>query len=105
MEVRFLLCLITVEAVTQLICKAEIFDNLRDCLSSRSKFLDSLLSCPYCVSVWISVMGVAIFYYWECLSWFSYIMVLHRLSNVLHDFISLLIQFKIALILRRTKEN
>jgi len=105
MEVRFLFCLITVEAVTQLICKAEIFDNLRDWLSSRSKFLNSLLACPYCVSVWSGLLGLIIFYYWECLNWFSYIMVLHRVSNVLHDFISLLTQFKIDLILRRKKEH
>jgi hypothetical protein len=101
MVMKFLFCLITVEAVTQLICKAEVFDNLRDWLSDKSKFLDSLLSCPYCVSVWVSLFGVIIFYFWECLNWFSYIMALHRVSNILHDLISSLLAFKINLILSR----
>jgi len=101
MEVRFLLCLITVEAVTQLICKAEIFDNLRDWLNSRSKFLDSLLSCPYCVSVWAGMLGLIIYFFWEDLRWFAYLMFLHRTSNIFHDLISTLTNFKINLILKR----
>ena len=44
---KLLLLIIAAEAMTQLACKGEIFDPLREWLKSLSMFTDRLLSCPY----------------------------------------------------------
>jgi hypothetical protein len=98
---KLILCIIAAEAMTQLTCKAEIFNRLRDWLKSLSKFTDELLSCPYCVSVWVAGFTVLLAITWEWSFWFVYLLVIHRMSNFLHDLIRIVLNFKIDQILRR----
>lgn len=98
---RLILCIIAAEAMTQLTCKAEIFNRLRDWLKSLSGFTDELLSCPYCVSVWVAGFTVLLCVCYEWTWWFILLLVIHRISNVLHDVFSIVVNFKIDQILRR----
>ncbi len=97
---KYLLAIIAVEALTQLICKAEIFDTPREWLS-RCSFFERLLSCGYCVSVWSALFVIVLLMFWNYTQWFILLLVLHRISNVLHDVYGVLLQAKINLILRR----
>lgn len=98
---RLILCIIAAEAMTQLACKAEIFNRLRNWLKSLSGFTNDLLSCPYCVSVWVAAFTVLLCISYEWSWWFILLLVIHRASNVLHDVFGILLNFKIDQILRR----
>lgn len=98
---KLILCIIAAEAMTQLTCKGEIFDPLREWLKSLSTFTDRLLSCPYCVSVWVAGFTVILYAYYEWAWWFVLLLVIHRMSNLLHDLSRIVLNFKIDQILRR----
>jgi hypothetical protein len=88
----FVLSLILVESITELLTKSEIFSPVREFFFNRRKgnkvcnFIYKLLDCGYCTSVWVS-FGVYITFVFFCnkitLSLF-FILILHRLSNVVH---------------------
>jgi hypothetical protein len=98
---KLILCIIAAEALTQLVCKAEIFDKLREWLKNLSDFTNRLLSCPYCVSVWTATFTVGLYNFWDSISWFILLLVIHRMSNVLHDMFRVVQNFKIDQILNR----
>jgi uncharacterized membrane protein len=98
---KLILCIIAAEAMTQLTCKAEIFNRLRNWLKSLSKFTDELLSCPYCVSVWVAAFTVILLVFYEWTWWFIILLVIHRMSNLLHDLTRIVLNYKIDQILRR----
>ena len=87
--------------MTQLVCKAEIFNRLREWVKSLSKFTDELLSCPYCVSVWVAGFTVILLIAYEWTWWFILLLVIHRMSNFLHDLTRIVLNFKIDQVLRR----
>lgn len=91
--------IIYVEAVTEVIVSGSIFVRFRNAISKKSEFLGDLISCGYCLSVWVSAtiawglpgrifqsmsQHQAFFY----VDIFVKIFVLHRLSNILHEGIS-----------------
>jgi hypothetical protein len=98
---KLILCIIAAEAMTQLACKAEIFNRLREWVKSLSKFTDELLSCPYCVSVWVAGFTVILLIAYEWTWWFILLLVIHRMSNFLHDLTRIVLNFKIDQVLRR----
>lgn len=98
---KLIMCIIAAEAMTQLACKAEIFDRLREWLKGLSRFTNELLSCPYCVSVWVAGFTVVLYVSYEWSWWFILLLVIHRASNVVHDVFSIVLNFKIDQILRR----
>lgn len=98
---KLIMCVIAAEAMTQLACKAEIFDRLRCWMKSLSVFTDRLLSCPYCVSVWIAGFTVLLYISYAWSWWFVLLLVIHRVSNVLHDLFGIVLNYKIDQILRR----
>lgn len=98
---ELLLCIITVEALTQLVCKAEIFDMPRNWIKGLSVFTNKLLSCPYCVSVWMAIFTVCLYYFYPYTKWFMLILVIHRASNLFHDSYKIVQNFKIDQILNR----
>ena len=100
-SVKILMCIIAAEAMTQLVCKGEIFDPLRERLKSFSSFTDRLLSCPYCVSVWVAGFAVVLYVYYEWSWWFIYLLMIHRLSNVAHDIYKVVLNYKIDQVLNR----
>lgn len=98
---ELILCIIAAEAMTQLTCKAEIFDRLRDWLKSLSGFTNDLLSCPYCVSVWVAGFTVILYIGYEWAWWFVLLLAIHRVSNVLHDIFRIIFNIKLDQILKR----
>jgi len=87
--------------LTQLACKAEIFDRPREWLKSLSNFTNLLLSCPYCVSVWAAAFVTLLFFTWEYSQWFVIGLVIHRVSNFVHDLFRVVQNFKVDQILNR----
>jgi hypothetical protein len=95
------MCIIAAEAMTQLTCKAEIFNAPRSWLKNLSSFTNELLSCPYCVSVWVAGFTAILYTGYEWSWWFILLLVIHRISNVLHDLFMIILNFKIDQILKR----
>lgn len=91
---KFLLIIICVEAITELLSKSEFFMPLRKYLFEKQKpvyrFLHDIIDCPYCLSVWVSVINVVYFYFifkYTTSIIFMFIpmvLVFHRMSNILH---------------------
>lgn len=88
-----LLAAIFVEGTTELFVKSLLFDKLREFLFKKSSFLQKLLSCGYCTSVWVAILP-AIFLIFKIIKpeiilapvWFlGLVVVLHRLSNYVHN--------------------
>jgi len=84
-----LLLIISTEATTEIICKSLIFEPLKKWIHEKRdkktfNFLNRLLDCPYCTSVWVA--GLLLFLY-GVVPHFKYaliLLVLHRLSNLFH---------------------
>lgn len=91
--IQVLLCVVLTELLTELAIKSEIFKPLRQQLFKLGEWFQKLFTCGYCFSVWAG-FGVAF------LTQTSYpltgshsldlglmALVIHRLSNVLHNVI------------------
>lgn len=98
---KLILCIIAAEAMTQLACKAEIFDYLRSKIQGMSSFTSRLLECPYCVSVWVAGYTSLLYFSYEYVDWFIIIMVIHRASNFIHDLFRIVQNYKIDQVLGR----
>jgi predicted Abi (CAAX) family protease len=54
------------------------------------RFIHALVDCPYCLSVWVSLLCVVLLYLYinNCLPfvlvWACVVIIFHRLSNILH---------------------
>ena len=72
---KLILSIIAAEALTQLACKGEIFDNLREWLKSLTRFTFLLLSCSYCVSVWVAASVTIMYFTWEYSQFFVVVVV------------------------------
>lgn len=99
---KWILLIIATEALTQLLCKAEIFNRPRYWLSSKCWFFKELLSCPYCVSVWAAIFILSLLPFWQYSKWLLFILAIHRLSNALHDLFGVITGKKIDLIVKRS---
>lgn len=80
------LSILAVEAATELIVKSEIFRPLVNRLKNAGPFMEKLLSCGFCTSVWVSMPPALVFagltspvlvIFW--------LLVFHRGSNYLHN--------------------
>lgn len=97
-KVWFLLAaVLATEAATNLLTKSEFSSKLikKPLFKYREnkvcKFLHDLLDCGYCTSVWMAIVPA----YWyvgsdEWLTLGIFVLIIHRLSNVLHFAIDLL---------------
>jgi hypothetical protein len=81
---------VAVEAITEVVVQSDLFIKLRNVLFKISPgFLGKLLSCGYCFSVWVSIIGwfmpgtITNIY---ILDGILRVFLLHRLSNVIHEF-------------------
>lgn len=90
---RIVLCVVLTELLTELVIKSEIFKPLRQRLFKLGEWFQKLFTCGYCFSVW-TAFGVVF------LTQTSYslteshsldlglmALVIHRLSNILHNVI------------------
>lgn len=93
-----LLFVLSIEASTNIISKSDIFKPFRAFLFKHSptniiaKFLHMMLDCPYCTSVWVSLIHMLLYFsgVWLIVymfMFFMFVMVFHRLSNIVHHVI------------------
>jgi len=90
--IEWLIAIIFIEAVTEIIVSSSIFARFRKAVATKSDFLGELIHCGYCTSIWVA-MSVA----WAVplilsgifiVDYLIKIFVLHRISNILHEFIA-----------------
>lgn len=48
--------------IYKLLADDAILDRPRDFLAERSRFVEKLLACPYCLGFWISLLGTSGYY-------------------------------------------
>jgi len=95
---KILFAIILIEAITEILTKSEAARPFRALLFERgtnNKFfswIHDLFDCGYCTSVWVGwfvaillFRNTDIFSLW--IDWFFIGLVLHRLSNILHNVI------------------
>lgn len=95
-----ILASITVEAITEIVVKSELFLPFRRMLhkfgtnNTFFKWTHALFDCGYCFSVWVSA-ALAYFMFWGAItgthlfvSWVVMTFCIHRLSNWVHDLTS-----------------
>lgn len=80
---------IVVEAITEILTAGKIFFGLRNWLQKKSNFFGSMISCGYCLSVWVSML-VAVVYPFEItnimiIDYILWVFILHRFSNIIHE--------------------
>lgn len=100
--ISILLLVIFVEAITEIITTSEFFLGFRNYFAKRNPdgFITKLISCGYCTSVWVSAtvawVPVGVAHHIDVLlplaadvvDYFIILFILHRLSNLFHDFVS-----------------
>jgi len=90
----FIIAILLTESITEIISKSKLFSPVLEWFFNRRKnkflnFIHDLLSCPYCLSVWVGtlvgifVVDIAIIN--PLLDWFIVGLILHRLANILHN--------------------
>jgi hypothetical protein len=89
---NILLAIISVEAITNLLTKSEIFLPVRKFFHDRSEnkifsWFHSLLDCGYCTSVWIGWIIAILFLLDGLCNFFIIGIGLHRLANLFHHII------------------
>jgi len=94
--IKFLICIIITETITEITVKSELFFPLRSYLFKKGEtnklfnWLHSLIDCGYCFSVWVGLLTSLLFFressflMYEYVDWVFIGLVIHRLSNVFH---------------------
>jgi hypothetical protein len=87
----FLTVTMAVEAFTEIIVNGDIFQDLRGWISRKSPFYGMLVTCGYCLSVWTSMLFAGSIPFkivpYVVFDYIIKLLVLHRLSNVVHELI------------------
>lgn len=89
--VLWIAAIIFVEAVTELILNGEIFEKFRELMFKLSNFTGSLVSCGYCLSVWVSASiawALPLGFFHPVVDFVVATFVLHRLSNIFHELVA-----------------
>lgn len=79
---KFILGAIATEALVEILIHSDLFKGPREWLKTRSGFFDALLSCGWCLSVWVA--GGVLCVIAAGWTWILYVFIIHRLSNYLH---------------------
>lgn len=92
----FLIAIVITETITEIITKSKLFEPLHEWFFNRRdnkffNFIHYLLDCPYCFSVWVGTFVSIFIVKFNIVSvyidWFIVGLLLHRLSNILHNII------------------
>ena len=97
--IECLILILATEALTKLLRDAEIFNAPRAWLSGRWELLDELISCGYCLSVWVAWAVLMLHFFG--FGWLISLLALHRAANLFHDMFGIVTDFKINQRLRR----
>ena len=100
-----LVSIFLVEGLVELLAKSAFFGFVKEFLENKAEvnkfwlFWYSVISCPYCLSVWVSIFVVLLIYLASLLGNMSFgligfapadlailVVLSHRLSNHFHDF-------------------
>ena len=89
---NILLAIVSVEAITNLLTKSELFLPVRKFFFDRKSnkifnWFHSLLDCGYCTSVWIGWFIAILFLLDGLTNFFIIGIALHRLANLFHHII------------------
>ena len=88
--------IILIEAITNILGKSDLFSPVREFIFKKGKgnklfrFVHNMIDCPYCLSVWVSLLCTTMLYLHInnllpfILIWAFVVLILHRLSNVVH---------------------
>src|SRR6056297_4235391 len=87
---KLIVAVICTEAMTELAVKSDIFLPLRKFLfGSRFRifnFIHKIFDCGYCFSVWAAMLSIVLICNINIFTiYFMAVLVIHRLSNVLHS--------------------
>lgn len=84
-------CIVAVEALTEIIVASDIATRFRTWFYNLNDFTAKLISCGYCLSVWVSMPFALVvpngFTDYFILNWVISVLILHRLSNATHGVI------------------
>jgi len=97
--IEYLILILATEALTKLLRDAEVFNAPRAWLSGRWELLAELVSCGYCLSVWVA--GIVLMLHCLSSGWLLALLALHRAANLCHDLCGIVTNFKINQRLRR----
>lgn len=81
--------IILVEALTHAVRSWGILDPIRSFITSRSHFIERLLQCFECTSVWIAAATVIYITYFE-FYFFTYLIIFQRLACYVNIIINLI---------------
>lgn len=91
MVIAFVFAVVLTEALTELIIGAELLEPVKIRIMRLGKFFETLLTCGYCMSVWVGV-GMAYLFRLRIglpvAGWVEPLILglfLHRASNLWHD--------------------
>ena len=91
--VLVIISVVFVEGLTELVVKSSVFSGFREWASRKGGLIQKLIACGYCFSVWASLPPAAFLaaittgsVAFKVLSFFGYVVILHRSSNYLHNF-------------------
>jgi hypothetical protein len=91
---KFLCSVVATEAITELMTSSAVFEPLRKFFFNRrnnklSNWIHELFDCGYCFSVWSAAFLCILLYIDnKFIEMFLIFLVIHRLSNLLHDIFS-----------------
>jgi len=85
----FLLAVVSTEALTEIVVKSTLFRPIREKIEVRAPRLSKLITCPYCFSVWASIVFTTCVFFVvgggvSLILLPLTILVVHRCSNYLH---------------------
>lgn len=92
MFIKILLVTILIENITELIAKSQLFQPVRKKVIYFNSFLGKLIQCGQCLSVWVAAGVVLLlglvynFTGWYYIDLTLTGLIVHRLSNYLHNF-------------------
>lgn len=82
------------EAVVELVIKSQIFSPFRRLVSKFGSRTEELFKCGYCFSVWVALGWIALVpaviipaSSWHVVNVLLTLLVIHRLSNIIHNVI------------------
>lgn len=102
-----LMMIVVTEALVEIVCKAQILEIPRERLKQSCWFLNELLSCSYCFSVWAGAISLVLYFYldhWPVMA-LCLLITFHRLSNYLHVIFKLIFDANLNQILQRTSKK
>ena len=89
---KWIIAIIAVEAIVEIWLESPLFDDIRIWLGGKGKWLNELIGCGWCLSVWIAGIAFALLYFG--LWWILALFAVHRLANFVHDILMLIRRFK-----------